>query len=379
MNLVDIAVLPAALCSTFDFYNEIAYHFINEESITSFPKPVVNAFTRHAYRDIHYHKFEIPKKSGGVRTIMAPTGKLKSLQSFLASFLTPYYVPRDSVHGFVPGRSVLTNAEKHVGKNYVLNIDLKDFFTSITSSMVSEGLRKIGVDKKVAEIIAAICTRMDASGDDLPMEALPQGAPTSPILSNFACASMDARLEGLARRFGLTYTRYADDMTFSSYHSVYSKDSEFWKELRDIISQSGFTINEAKTRLLKRGSRQEVTGITVCEKPNVSRRWLKNLRAAIYHAEMYGYRSDQEYHSVKGKLAYLKMVRGRDLLYEKLYLRALFAHGSIPLLKQYMWYPRQISCIVPGFACPIRIGYETEFNASDYDDLEDDFSYDPFE
>lgn len=372
--------IPKELSSPIILYENLSQHFGDpEKNAFSTPFDQVRKLTIHSVRNRYYTQFEIPKKSGGVRTITAPAWCLKHLQRYLADLLSSCFEPEDCVHGFVKGRSVLTNAEWHVGKYYVLNIDLKDFFPSITEQMVSNGLHACGINRQVSDIIASICTWTDSHEDDLPVDVLPQGAPTSPILSNYACIIMDMRLEHLARRFGLTYTRYADDMTFSSYHSVYAKDSEFWKELRDIISQSGFIINEAKTRLLKRGSRQEVTGITVCEKPNVSRKWLKNLRAAIYHAEMYGYRSEKEYLSVKGKLAYLKMVRGWDLLYEKLYLRALYAHSSIPLLQQHMWYPRQISWTGLSFGCPIRIGYESDSNMADSDDYEDISSYNPFE
>ena len=368
--------IPKELSSPIILYENLSQHFWDpEKNAFSTPLDQVRKLTIHSVRNRYYRQFEIPKKSGGVRTITAPTWCLKHLQRYLADLLSSCFEPEDCVHGFVKGRSVLTNAEWHVGKYYVLNIDLKDFFPSITEQMVSNGLHACGINKQVSDIIASMCTWTDSHEDDLPVDVLPQGAPTSPILSNYACIIMDMRLEHLARRFGLTYTRYADDMTFSSYHSVYAKDSEFWKELRDIISQSGFTINEAKTRLLKRGSRQEVTGITVCEKPNVSRKWLKNLRAAIYHAEMYGYSGRKEFLSVMGKVAYLRMVRGNDLLSEKLYVRAKYASWNLPLIKQHMWYPRQIVYLGLDSHCPLWIGYHLDAEASDeYEDIE----YDPF-
>lgn len=368
--------IPKELSSPIILYENLSQNFWDpEKNAFSTPLDQVRKLTIHSVRNRYYRQFEIPKKSGGVRTITAPKWCLKHLQRYLADLLSSCYEPEDCVHGFVKGRSVLTNAECHTGKNYVLNIDLKDFFPSISDSMVSHGLHACGIDRHVSDIIASLCTWTDLHDDDLPVNALPQGAPTSPILSNYACVIMDIRLEGLARRFGLTYTRYADDMTFSSYHSVYAKDSEFWKELRSIICQSGFTINESKTRLLKRGSRQEVTGITVCEKPNVPRRWLKNLRAAIYHAEMYGYSGRKEFLSVMGKVAYLRMIRGNDLLSEKLYLRAAYASWSKPLLKEHMWYPRQIIHLGLGVHCPLRIGYGPY---SETPGEYEDFLYDSF-
>lgn len=148
-------------------------------------------------------------------------------------------------------------------------------------------------------------------GQDLHEDVLPQGAPTSPVLSNIVCETLDSRLSGLAKRFGLTYSRYADDMTFSSYHRVYAKDSVFWAELHSIIEECGFRLNDSKTRLLKKGTRQEVTGITVEERLNVSRKWMKLLRTQVFHYEMYG-GSEETYRSLMGKIAFLKMVRGGD-------------------------------------------------------------------
>ena len=262
------------------------------------------------YRQHFYREFSIPKKSGGLRTITAPSGYLKGAQRAIAVLLKSVYTAPESVHGFTDARSVKTNAEPHVGKRYVFNTDLKDYFPSITWKMVYDALLTHGIEKDVAKYICTVCT-ITVDGDDLPEDVLPQGSPASPILSNMVCLRMDVRLEWLARRHGLTYTRYADDMTFSSQYSAYARGGDFQKEFREVISRYGFTLNEEKTRVQKCGSCQEVTGITVCEKPNVSRKYVKNLRAELFHMEMHGFCKEQ-YKSVRGKIAFVGMIRGID-------------------------------------------------------------------
>lgn len=273
------------------------------------------------YRQSCYHEFTIPKKSGGERKISAPDPCLKDIQRVLASILVSRYFISSHAHGFAPGRSVISNARLHVGKNYVFNTDICNFFPSITGSMVQRALERYGIPVETAVFIRTVCCYMSFSDGDIPDEVLPQGAPSSPVLSNMVCAKMDMRLTGLARRFGLEYSRYADDITFSSNHNVYIEGSEFRKELQSILSDNGFTMNAEKTRIQKRGEHQEVTGLTVCEKVNVNRDFIKNLRAMIFRMEMYGYTKD-EYKSARGKIAYLGMVRGlEDNSYRKLCAR----------------------------------------------------------
>ena len=291
-------------------------------------------FTNRRTRNRQYHQFEIPKKSGGTRKIIAPTGDLKDIQRTLAVLLSDAVMPDTHAHGFIRERSVITNASMHIGKNYVLNLDLKNFFPSITYHQVERALRKY-FSKEVSAFIAKICTWTDENNSH--EDVLPQGAPTSPILSNLVCEVLDTRLSDLAASYGLIYSRYADDITFSSDHSVYSIESSFWPKLRAVITECGFQINESKTRLLKRGARQEVTGITVGEKLNVSRKWMKQLRAQVFHYEMYG-GSDEEYRSIMGKIAFLKMVRGSmDERAYKLYNRARHSHHGTPMVEQH-WY-----------------------------------------
>ena len=297
-----------------------------------------------------YRNFEIPKKSGGMRQISAPYSQnYTHLLRYIAVILQSIYQPSAHTMGFVPGKSIVDNAKAHVGMNYVFNIDLKDFFPSIEAPRIIARLevKPFCFPWKVAKTIAAICTmRVQEEGTE-PEEkkyryVLPQGSPASPILTNLMCEKLDFLLSGLAKRFGLNYTRYADDITFSSLHNVYQKGSDFRKELERIISEQGFTINLKKTRLNIVGFRQEVTGLTVSRsKVNVSRKYIKDLRGLLFIWEKYGYteagRRLTEHGQyprvmwtgrrkgtslscvVAGKLAFLRMVKGEsDSTYLKL-------------------------------------------------------------
>jgi len=268
-----------------------------------------------------YRQFHIPKKSGGTRTINAPDGELKDILRTLSFILAELYVPTPEAMAFINGRSIVDNARQHLGQNYVLNMDLSDFFTSINAGMVERGLVGIGVSPLVARDISTICTYPLYEGRRI-HNVLPQGAPTSPILSNICSKVLDTRLSGLARRFHLTYTRYADDITFSSNHNVYQPNGEFFKELYRIIEDCHFKVNPNKTRLQKRGSRQEVTGIIVAEKPNVNRKYLKNLRAAIHKIHFIEQPTMHDINVVRGKLNFMRMVKGdNDSTYRKLLIK----------------------------------------------------------
>ncbi len=295
--------------------------------------------------DNRYRKFEIPKKSGGVRTIFAPNGNLKWMQLCLNEIFKAIYTPSCYAMGFAEGRSIVNNAERHLNQNYVFNIDLSDFFPSIDQARVWRRLQlpPFNFSKEVANIIAGLCSiEMTQEGEDNnPVNSykLPQGAPTSPLLTNAICDTLDRRLAGLAKRFGLRYTRYADDITFSSMHNVYQPDSPFRKELERIISGQNFKINPKKTRLHHRGQRQEVTGLTVGEKINVCRSYVKDVRAILHIWGKYGinaaiakfyprYKAEKGYlhkgepnieNVISGKLCYLKMVKGEsDPVYSRL-------------------------------------------------------------
>ena len=294
-----------------------------------------------------YRQFKIKKKSGGFRQITSPRKQnyMMLLQS-VNEILKAMYIPSDYAMGFIENRSVVTNATVHKGQNYVFNIDLKDFFPSVEQPRVWKRLQlsPFKFPVAIANVLAGLCsmreTRKDDNGKEVFAYVLPQGAPTSPIITNMICDTLDRRLAGLAKRFGLHYTRYADDITFSSMHYVYAESGEFRKELARIIESQGFTINIAKTRLQKLGNRQEVTGIIVSDKLNVTKKYVREIRSLLYIWEKYGYSAAMarflpKYKAEKGhvkkgnpdltnvldgKLMYLKMVKGEsDSVYVRLY------------------------------------------------------------
>lgn len=287
-----------------------------------------------------YVSFKIPKKKKGeFRVIDAPNPTLKSMQRALNYALQVIYEPHAAAMGFVPGRSIVSNAQSHTNKRFVYNIDLKNFFPSISSGRVFARFQSkpFSCNKEVASLIADLCCYRNNFGT-----VLPQGAPTSPTITNIICDRLDIKLTRLATAYGLHYTRYADDITFSGMSNMFAEDGKFSQSVKHIIEdEEHFTINQDKTRLCHRGIRQEVTGITVNEKPNVTREYIKQLRSMIHNWESLGYeraqarfleiynKTNTKYHKSKGnhhieniifgKLLYLKMVKGENnALYKKL-------------------------------------------------------------
>lgn len=278
-----------------------------------------------------YKTFHIRKKSGGVREINAPCYQLKVILYILNKVFQVVYTPSKAAMGFTEGRSVVTNASIHTGHHYVFNIDLENFFPSIPQARVWKRLQlpPFNFPIEIANVVAGLCCHKNEDGT---MNVLPQGAATSPILTNAICDNLDRRMLGVARRFGVHYSRYADDMTFSSMHNVYQEGSDFRKEILRIITEQGFTLNEKKTRLQRTGERQEVTGLTVNETVNVARKYVRDLRCIlhVWEKEGYGkayayfypkYKRDKGYikkgepvmeNVVDGKLNYLRMVKGAN-------------------------------------------------------------------
>lgn len=283
-----------------------------------------------------YQTFSIKKKSGSDRIINAPVKGLKSILRVLNFVLQCVYEPHEAATGFVANKSIVDNAKKHVGHNYVLNIDLKDYFHSFDRNKVKMGFMYELFDSKknmepLAFLLSSLCTHpFEIEGEV--KTVLPQGSPTSPTLTNMLCKKLDRRLSGLAKRFGASYSRYADDITFSSSHNIYN-DEAFNNELKRIIEEDqGLVINPKKTRLQKAGYRQEATGLIVNTKVNVRRRYAKQIRMWLFYWEKYGYEKAEqifkrEYIADKGhvknknahlvnvldgKLDFLKMVKGAE-------------------------------------------------------------------
>jgi len=266
----------------------------------------------------HYVTFAIPKRSGGKRLIMAPKRRLKAIQRRLHSLLVAKLPVSDQAHAFRTGRSIRTGAEPHVGRRLILKMDLRDFFPTVTFARVRGLLIAYGYGYPVACTLAVLMTEAERQ----PVEAdgkvfhVPvgqrhcvQGAPTSPGLCNAMTLRLDRRLQGLARRHQLAYTRYADDLTFSGDMSR-AQAHTMRQLIQRIVAEEGFEVNTEKTRLLGRGTRQTVTGVVVNEVLGLSRQERRRLRAALH-------RLGQEPESdaalarrnrLEGQLAYLAML-----------------------------------------------------------------------
>jgi RNA-directed DNA polymerase len=291
-----------------------------------------------------YKVFTIPKKSGGVRTISAPVGSLVEIQRRLAGILNDVYRPPSYVQGFVPHGSILQNASGHLNKRLVLNIDLDNFFPTITANRIIGLLRAkpFQFNNDITSTIAGLVCND---------KVLPQGAPTSPVISNMICLRMDKALRALARREQATYSRYADDITFSTNSTVFPKSIiksvdngvvELGDELKEIISKNYFTINDKKTRLQANAMPKFVTGVKVNERPNLPRKYVRQVRSMLHAWERYSLDKAQEDYSakygggkkqynqvVRGKIAHLKNIKGEDdPVYRRLYNRYVRLEGK---------------------------------------------------
>ena len=239
----------------------------------------------------HYHQFDITKKSGGVRTISAPSDELKDLQRKLSDLLLDCKevihfdnnVKCSLSHGFERERSIITNARIHRGKKNVLNLDLADFFGSFNFGRVRGYFianRDFKLDPHIATIIAQIACYKDS---------LPQGSPCSPVIANLITNSLDIKLSKLAKRNGCSYTRYADDITFSTRKKCFPtaivknvEDLTLGSKLLGEIRRAGFSVNPKKTRLQIKDSRQEATGLVVNKKVSVKSEYWRLTRAMAH-------------------------------------------------------------------------------------------------
>jgi hypothetical protein len=265
-----------------------------------------------------YREFSIPKRAGGTRKIAAPDDKLKSVQRRILRRLLARLKRHPAAMGFERGRSIVTNARPHADKAVVVRMDLKDFFPATTAKRVRDYFRKIGWSREASELLVKLCTRDGG---------LPQGAPTSPALSNLVNYRLDARLAGLAKKFGATYTRYADDLTFSfasgkpiartaisprtgekmtlsapsdaaaTIHAVIART-------RHIVGKEGYELHmKKKLHIRRRHQRQVVTGLVVNDGPprlpRATRRWLRAVEhhlasgreATLSEAQLAGWRA----------------------------------------------------------------------------------------
>lgn len=279
----------------------------------------------------HYIRFTIPKRSGGVRQLAAPHTYLATAQEWILANILEKIPTNPAAHGFVPGRSTLTNATPHLKKQILVNCDLTDFFPTITFGRVAGIFREIGYSPAVATILALVCTEAPRrevvyAGEKLHVasgrRALPQGACTSPALSNLAARRLDSRLTGIARKLGWEYTRYADDLTFSAVDDATKKIGYLLARVRHITQDEGFAVNEEKTHIQRRHMAQCVTGIVVNDRPGAGRENVRRIRAILHRAKQEGLAAQNceklpHFQAwLSGMIAYISMVepeKGRKL------------------------------------------------------------------
>ena len=300
------------------------------------PPAQLSYYAYHIDKRQAYRAFSIPRRYGRKRNIEAPVRTLKYIQRILHESLSRVYGPHPAVHGFVPHRSVVTNAQTHVGQRYVLNIDLADYFPSITRKRIFGRLTSepYSFQPSVASAIASVSTNVFAQ--------LPQGSPSSPVIANIITAGMDADIAKLCGRLRCRYTRYADDISISRSRGEmppqiarYPNASGTGQvvigdELANVIESHSFEINHRKSRLQSYWTRQMCTGLVVNgDRPSLRRPYIRRLRSLIDHWQKHGWQvaarvlhSSEGYaliedrqsfvNYVMGKIGYLKMVRGQD-------------------------------------------------------------------
>ncbi|RKG63871.1 RNA-directed DNA polymerase [Corallococcus sp. CA054B] len=289
------------------------------------------AFHRDVDTGSNYVTWSIPKRTGGERTITSPKPELKEAQRWVLSNVVERLPVHGAAHGFVAGRSILTNALAHQGADVLVKVDLKDFFPSVNWRRVKGLLRKGGLPENTSTLLALMSTeapreRMSFRGKTLHVakgpRALPQGAPTSPGITNALCLRLDKRLSALSRKLGFTYTRYADDLTFSWTKAKAPKARRaqgapvavLLARVKDVVEAEGFTVHPDKTRVARRGSRQRVTGLVINEAregtpaARVPRDVVRRLRAAI-HNRLKGKpgREGESLEQLKGMAAFIHM------------------------------------------------------------------------
>ena len=264
----------------------------------------------------HYREFEIKKRSGGFRQIRAPYPSLLYMQNWIYREILLKCKVNGTAHGFVRKRSILTNATVHKDQAYLLKMDLKDFFPSIHTNWVIQVFKDIGYTNDVAFCLASICCLEDA---------LPQGAPTSPTLSNIVASFMDKRLYKLCQEYGYKYTRYADDIAISG-HFI---SPTFIETVNGVIEDCHFVVNKKKTRLYGEKGNKIITGISLANNEvRVPRGYRRELEQNIYYILKYGYdahvkrnkiRKSNYLQSIIGKLNFWLMVEPQNEMAKKGY------------------------------------------------------------
>lgn len=301
-----------------------------------------NERTREKEKLRNYRYAWIKKRAGGFRLVECPKANLKQIQRRILATILNLIPAHETAHGFVGGRSPVTAAKIHEGSHVVLRIDLRDFFTAISGHRISGIFHAVGYPSRVAKLLTGLCTNTAWEGalDEIasqPSEVptckarhkrlffphLPQGAPSSPALANLAAYSLDCRLQGLARKFDATYSRYADDLIFSGDQQFAKRLSDFRIRCLAIVHNEGFEIRRRKTRVMYAHEQQTVAGIVVNRRVNIARTEFDSLKATLHNCIVNGTEgqnrtsvADFESH-LRGRIAWVSSLneqRGQKLM-----------------------------------------------------------------
>jgi hypothetical protein len=290
------------------------------------------SFHREVDAGTHYVRWLVPKRDGSSRLISAPKPELKRVQRWIMREVTEHLPVHGAAHGFLAGRSILTNAIVHARAKTVVKFDIKGFYPTVTMRRVKGLLRRAGLGEQVATLMALLATEcpreeVDTHGKKhfvaTGPRSLPQGAPTSPSITNALCLRLDCRLSGLARKLGCRYTRYADDLTFSWHGTSTSDIGALMRGVNTIVRSEGFEIHLKKTRVMRSGARQKVTGLIVntaaagVPSARVPRKTVRHLRAAIKNRELGRPGKGESLEQLRGMASFIMMTdekRGRAFM-----------------------------------------------------------------
>ena len=279
------------------------------------------AYHREVDSGTHYVRWKVPKRDGSERLISAPKPELKQIQRWITREITEHLPVHGAAHGFLTGRSIVTNARVHAGARIVVKLDIRGFYPTVTVRRVKGLLRRAGLGEQVATLMALLATespreQVERGGKTyyvaVAPRSLPQGAPTSPSITNALCMRLDCRLSGLARKLGCRYTRYADDLTFSWHGEQGSDIGALLRAVTQIVRAEGFEIHTNKTRIMRKGARQKVTGLIVNEaagrpEARVPRKTIRDLRSAIHNREHGKPGKGESLEQLKGMAAFIMM------------------------------------------------------------------------
>ncbi|MFZ6734976.1 reverse transcriptase family protein [Undibacterium sp. Ji42W] len=255
------------------------------------------SFQRKVSQVSHYQRFAIPKKTGGQRFISAPMPRLKRCQYWVLDHILANVPCHPAAHGFLPQHSILSNALPHVGQAVVINLDLQDFFPGIEYPRVKGVFKSLGYGDQIATLLGLLCTEQATEEVRVDTQkyfvagkkrSLPQGAPSSPMITNILCHTLDKRLHAAATKLGFVYTRYADDLTFSSKQKERPPVGKLLWRVKQIIADEGFTLHPDKQHIMRYSQKQEVTGIVVNHSPTIDAKTLHRFRATLHQVEKNG-------------------------------------------------------------------------------------------